>query len=254
MALSSGLLPNLFKWRALGYKMALPQRVLGSNHRNRWKIFKNFLLQNHLPLMLEIRYVALSSGPLPSLFKSRSEDPTWPYARGSWVWNIEIHSQMKNNLQFQNYLAQMLEIWYRGLHSWALLSLLKWWPQVPKSSAALGFGFEPLNSGERFRVIMALLYEISCFTGHFFTKCMGKKNVLDQRLITTYGAMNLKTSGHNHLWSLAAWSRQCIHEINFKEASGRFFLSFPGFSRMIREVSYVWQWLAFMCLQNWSKY
>ena len=65
--------------------MALPQRVLGSNHRNRWKISKNFLLQNHLPQMLEIRYVALSSGPLPRLFKSRSEGSTWPYARGSLV-------------------------------------------------------------------------------------------------------------------------------------------------------------------------
>ena len=64
--------------------MVLPQRVLGSNLRDRWKIFKN-LLQNHLPQMLEIRYVAFSSGPLPSLVKFRSEGPTWPYARGSWV-------------------------------------------------------------------------------------------------------------------------------------------------------------------------
>ena len=38
--------------------MAPPQRVLGLNHRNRWKIFKN-LLQNHLPQMFEIRFVAL---------------------------------------------------------------------------------------------------------------------------------------------------------------------------------------------------
>ena len=44
--------------------MASPQRVLGSNHTNRWKIFKNRLFQN-LPQMLEIRYVALPS----SLFK-----------------------------------------------------------------------------------------------------------------------------------------------------------------------------------------
>ena len=84
IALSSSLPPNLFKRRALGDKMAPPERVLGSNHRNRWNIFKN-LLQNHLPQMLEIMYVALSSGPLPSLFKSKSEGPTWPYARGSWV-------------------------------------------------------------------------------------------------------------------------------------------------------------------------
>ena len=59
--------------------MAPPQRVLGSNHRN-----KN-LPQNHLPQMLEIRYVALPSGPLPSLFKARSECSKWLYDRGSWV-------------------------------------------------------------------------------------------------------------------------------------------------------------------------
>ena len=53
---------------ALGYKMAPLQRVLGSNHRNRWNICKNLLLQNHLPQMLEIRYVGLPSGPLPTLF------------------------------------------------------------------------------------------------------------------------------------------------------------------------------------------
>ena len=41
------------------YKMAPPQRVVGLNHRNRWKIFKSLLLQNHLPQMLEIRFVAL---------------------------------------------------------------------------------------------------------------------------------------------------------------------------------------------------
>ena len=66
-------------------EMAPPQRVLGLNHRKRWKIFKNFLLQNRLPQMLEISYVALPSSPFPSLFKPMSEDPIWPYARGSWV-------------------------------------------------------------------------------------------------------------------------------------------------------------------------
>ena len=61
--------------------MALRQRVLDSNHRNRWKILKN-LFQNHLPPMLEIRYVALSSSPLPSLFKSRSEGPKMALRQG----------------------------------------------------------------------------------------------------------------------------------------------------------------------------
>ena len=135
--------------------MALPTRVLGFIE----KLLKNLLLQNHLPQMLEIRYIALPSGPLPILFKSRSEGQTWPYTRSSWVWSVEIHRQYEKNLQFQYHLAKMLEIWYSGLHSWALLSLLKWWPQVPKSSAALGFGLELLNSGERFRAIMTLLYK-----------------------------------------------------------------------------------------------
>ena len=67
-----------------GVKMARPQRVLGLNHRNRWNILKN-LLQNHLPQMFEIRFVALPGGLLPSLFKSRFEGRQWPYPRGSWV-------------------------------------------------------------------------------------------------------------------------------------------------------------------------
>ena len=65
--------------------MAPPQRILDLNHRNRWKILKNLLLQNHLPQMFEIRFVALPGGLLPSLFKPRLEGPKWPYPRDSWV-------------------------------------------------------------------------------------------------------------------------------------------------------------------------
>ena len=43
--------------------MASPQRVLGLNQRNRYKIFKS-LLQNHLPQMFEIWFVALPGGLL----------------------------------------------------------------------------------------------------------------------------------------------------------------------------------------------
>ena len=39
--------------------MAPPQRVLGLNHRNKLKICKHLLLQNHLPQMFEIRFLAL---------------------------------------------------------------------------------------------------------------------------------------------------------------------------------------------------
>ena len=67
---------------ALGYKMAPPQRVLGLNHRNRWNILKNLLLQNHLPQMFENRFVALPGGLLPTLFKPRFEGPKWPFPRG----------------------------------------------------------------------------------------------------------------------------------------------------------------------------
>ena len=35
------------------------------------------------------------------------------------------------------------------------------WPRVRKSSAALGFGFELVTSGERLRSIMALLFQIN---------------------------------------------------------------------------------------------
>ena len=65
--------------------MASPLRALGLNHRNRWKILKNLLFQNHLPQMFEIRFVAFPGGLLPSLFKPRLEGPKWPYPRGSWV-------------------------------------------------------------------------------------------------------------------------------------------------------------------------
>ena len=45
--------------------------------------FKNLLLQNSLAQVLEIWYVALPGGPLPSLFKPRSQGSIWPRPRGS---------------------------------------------------------------------------------------------------------------------------------------------------------------------------
>ena len=55
--------------KATGSKMAPSKGVLGSNHRN---TLKNIQKSSSEPLdlkMLEICYVALHSGPLPSLFK-----------------------------------------------------------------------------------------------------------------------------------------------------------------------------------------
>ena len=66
----------MFKWR--GTKWLHPESPR-FDHRNRWKIFKNLLLQNHLPQMFEIRFVELPGGLLPSLFKPRFEGPKWPY-------------------------------------------------------------------------------------------------------------------------------------------------------------------------------
>ena len=63
----------------------------------RWKIFKN-LLHTHLPQMFEIRFVALPSGLLPSLFKPRFKGPKWPYPRGSWVWSIWKKSSVSEQL------------------------------------------------------------------------------------------------------------------------------------------------------------
>ena len=86
--------------------MVLHLGVLGSNHRNVLKkILKNLLLQSHLAQMPEIQYVALPSSPLPSLFRRRSLDPTWPHAVGAYVQTIEIHRKISKNLLLQNHLA-----------------------------------------------------------------------------------------------------------------------------------------------------
>ena len=53
----------------------------------------------------------------------------------------------------------MLEIWYWALHIRAP-SCSNGDLRIPKSSAALGFGFELLNSGERFRAILTLMLEL----------------------------------------------------------------------------------------------
>ena len=64
--------------------MVLHLVVLGSNHRNIYKkILENGLLQSHLAQMPEIKYVALPSSPLLSLFRWRSWDPTRPHAVGA---------------------------------------------------------------------------------------------------------------------------------------------------------------------------
>ena len=52
---------------------------------------------------------------------------------------LKHRKQYEKNLLFQNHFAQMPEIWYSGLHSRALLSLLKRWPQVPKKLWCTGF-------------------------------------------------------------------------------------------------------------------
>ena len=75
--------------------------------------------------MLEIWYVALPGGTLPSLFKPRSQGPRWPRARGSKVQTIEMRRNILKNLLLQNHLAQMFETWYVALPSGPLPSLFK---------------------------------------------------------------------------------------------------------------------------------
>ena len=84
--------------------MSPRQGILDSN---RMDILKNILLQNHLEQILEIWYVALQKGVLPSLFKRRSKGPRLPAARESQVRTIEIHRKLLKNLLFQNFLAQV---------------------------------------------------------------------------------------------------------------------------------------------------
>ena len=55
--------------KATGSKMAPRQGVLGSNHRNTYKNIQKSSLEPLGLEMLENCYVALHSGPLPSLFK-----------------------------------------------------------------------------------------------------------------------------------------------------------------------------------------
>ena len=79
VALPSGLLPSLFKWCLWG-----PKWPCGGHLGFRNKIcLKSLFLQNCLAQVLEIWYLSLSGGPLPSLFKPRSQDPRWPHARGT---------------------------------------------------------------------------------------------------------------------------------------------------------------------------
>ena len=65
------------------------------------------------------------------------------------------HRNTQENVK-NNHLAQTLEIWYRGYHRRALQRLLNCWPQDTKKLCCTGFGFELLNSDERFRAILAL--------------------------------------------------------------------------------------------------
>ena len=54
-----------------GSKLVLHHGVLVSIIEIHKKILKILLLQNHLAQVLEICYVALPSGPLPRMFKSK---------------------------------------------------------------------------------------------------------------------------------------------------------------------------------------
>ena len=69
VALPSAPLPSLFQMKVLGSKMTSGQETQVRAVEIHRKFLKNLLLQNHLAQMLEIRYEALPSSPLPILFK-----------------------------------------------------------------------------------------------------------------------------------------------------------------------------------------
>ena len=102
--------------------MAPRQGVLGSTNKKHRNIFKNLLCQNHMAQIFESWYVALPSGPLPSLFNCRSQGSRWPLARCP---RSKENIETIKNLLFQNHLAYMFEIWYVALPSGRLPSLFK---------------------------------------------------------------------------------------------------------------------------------
>ena len=81
-------------------------------------------LRNCLAQVLEIWFVALLGGPLPSLFKQVPGSKVAP-GQGSWVRTMEMHRNILKNLLRQNHLAQMFEIWYVALPSAPIPSLFK---------------------------------------------------------------------------------------------------------------------------------
>ena len=91
VALPNGPLPSLFEWWPWGLKWPCG----GGSWVQKWNILQNLLLQNCLAQVLEIWYLALPGGPLPSLFKPRFQDPRWPRQKSSSsephgpdVWNL----------------------------------------------------------------------------------------------------------------------------------------------------------------------
>ena len=101
--------------------MAPPQRVLGLNHRNRYKIFKSLLLQNHFfsrravvsywrKYVHEVLVNRLGGLSLPRKSVVRLTDRP--------DMTLDVYRGRKATIQpiqLQNHLPQMFEIWFVAL-------------------------------------------------------------------------------------------------------------------------------------------
>ena len=117
------------------------------------EIYLKNLLQSCLVQGLEIWFIALPGGPLPSLLKPRFQGPRWPRARGSSVRTTEKHKNIFKNLLCQNHMAQMFEIWYVALPSGPLPSLFRYRSQGPRWPLARGPRFKPKKFIEKYSKI-----------------------------------------------------------------------------------------------------
>ena len=116
---------------------------------------QNLLLKNCLPQMLEIRYVALPSGPILSFSKPRSEGPKIALRQG--LLSLKNRNTYENTKKIFCFRTTGLRMMKFGIEDFIVGLCSKGGPRIPKSSAELGFGFELLNPGERFGDILALL-------------------------------------------------------------------------------------------------
>ena len=90
---------------------------------------KNLLQTKYKPLSLDIKHVALCSGPLPRLHKLCPWGQDWPLPRGH-IFNIEIYRENLRNLFLIKYETSSLDIWCEALSSDPYQDCINYVPRV----------------------------------------------------------------------------------------------------------------------------